>query len=87
MASKLQTAERVSHADQSDNYVFQRSILAYHEAAKRVQGRVLEIGTGMGYGIEVVAPHSTHFTTVDKSRAYFARQCRVPTDGGATPTL
>ncbi|MBR2072505.1 MAG: class I SAM-dependent methyltransferase, partial [Alistipes sp.] len=66
----MHTAERVSARDRSDNYVFQRSILAYHEAAKRVQGRVLEIGTGMGYGIEVVAPHTTHFTTVDKSRAY-----------------
>ena len=66
----MHTAERVSARDRSDNYVFQRSILAYHEAAKRVQGRVLEIGTGMGYGIEVVAPHTTLFTTVDKSRAY-----------------
>ena len=66
----MHTAERVSARDRSANYVFQRSILAYHEAAKRVQGRVLEIGTGMGYGIEVVAPHTSHFTTVDKSCAY-----------------
>ena len=27
----VQTAERVSHKDRSDNYVFQRSILAYVE--------------------------------------------------------
>jgi hypothetical protein len=44
----LQTAERVSHKDLSDNYVFQRSLLAYVEAAKLVSGRVLEIGTGSG---------------------------------------
>lgn len=82
----LHTAERVSAGDKSDNYVFQRSILAYYEAAKRVKGCVLEIGTGMGYGIEVIAPEVEHFTTIDKSRAYEAtlpanvefRQMEVP---------
>lgn len=82
----LHTAERVSARDKSDNYVFQRSILAYYEAARRVKGRVLEIGTGMGYGIEVIAPEVEHFTTIDKSRAYEAtlpanvefRQMEVP---------
>lgn len=61
------TAERVSR-DVSDNFVFQRSLLAYHEAAGRVSGRVLEIGTGAGYGVEVIAPHAEHFTTLDKHR-------------------
>ena len=64
----LHTAERVSR-DASDNFVFQRSMLAYCEAAKRVQGRVLEIGTGTGYGVGIVAPHAERFTTVDKHRA------------------
>lgn len=59
------TAERVSR-DASDNYVFQRSLLAYYAAAERVYGRVLEIGTGSGYGVEVIAPHADHFTTLDK---------------------
>ncbi len=63
--SKITTAERVS-SDGSDNFVFQRSILAYHFAATKVGGKVLEIGTGSGYGVEVIAPHSTHFTTIDK---------------------
>uniref|UniRef100_UPI004056B0CA class I SAM-dependent methyltransferase n=1 Tax=Alistipes sp. TaxID=1872444 RepID=UPI004056B0CA len=61
------TAERVSR-DLSDNYVFQRSLLAYHEAAQRVEGKVLEIGTGSGYGVEVIAPHTTQFITLDKHR-------------------
>ena len=82
----LHTAERVSARDRSDNYVFQRSILAYYQAAQRVSGSVLEIGTGMGYGIEVIAPEVEHFTTIDKSRAYDAtlpanaefRQMEVP---------
>lgn len=63
--AKIATAERVSR-DASDNFVFQRSLLAYHAAAERIGGEVLEIGTGAGYGIEVVAPHARHFVTVDK---------------------
>lgn len=61
-----QTAERVSQRDASDNYVFQRSLLAYLYAAGRVGGKVLEIGTGSGYGVEVIAPSAEHFLTVDK---------------------
>ena len=70
--AKLHTAERVSRTDASDNYVFQRSILAYHSAAGLVSGDVLEIGTGMGYGIEIIAPSATSYTTIDKSCAYDA---------------
>lgn len=62
----LQTAERVSQKDHSDNYVYQRSLLAYLEAAKRISGRVLEIGTGSGYGVDIIAPHTGEFVTVDK---------------------
>lgn len=61
----FQTAERVS-AEASDNFVFQRSLLAYHAAAERIAGDVLEIGTGAGYGIEVVAPKAARFVTIDK---------------------
>lgn len=63
--SKLATAERVS-TELSDNFVFQRSRLAYHQAASRISGEVLEIGTGSGYGVEIIAPHATHFITIDK---------------------
>ena len=70
--AKLHTAERVSRTDASDNYIFQRSILAYHYAAGLVSGDVLEIGTGMGYGIEIIAPSATSYTTIDKSCAYDA---------------
>ena len=66
--SLLQTAERVSDTDLSDNYVFQRSILAYDEAMKLVSGDVLEIGTGSGYGIEIIAPRCNRFVTIDKFR-------------------
>lgn len=66
----IHTAERVSNRDASDNYVFQRSILAYYKAAELVHGDVLEIGTGMGYGVEVVAPSAKRYVTIDKSCAY-----------------
>ncbi len=61
----MATAERVS-TEVSDNFVMARSILAYQEAAKRVSGKLLEIGTGSGYGIKIVSPASTSFITVDK---------------------
>ncbi|MFI3258505.1 MAG: class I SAM-dependent methyltransferase [Rikenellaceae bacterium] len=63
--SKITTAERVSH-EPSDNFVYQRSLLAYHFAAERVEGRVLEIGTGSGYGVSIIAPKATKFVTLDK---------------------
>ncbi len=62
----MQTAERVSQTDASDNYVFQRSLLAYHYAAGIVSGNVLEIGTGSGYGVEIISPKAKVFITVDK---------------------
>lgn len=65
--AKMQSAERVSAQDLSDNFVYQRSVLAYKRASEIVSGDVLEIGTGMGYGIEVVAPSAASYTTIDKS--------------------
>lgn len=62
----MSTAERVSATDFSDNYVLQRSIFAYLEAAKMVKGNVLEIGTGSGYGVKYIAPVVSRFVTIDK---------------------
>ena len=62
----MSTAERVSATDFSDNYVLQRSIFAYLEAAKIVSGTVLEIGTGSGYGVKYIAPVVSKFITIDK---------------------
>lgn len=64
----MKTAERVSR-EVSDNFVYQRSMLAYVEAAKLVEGRVLEIGTGTGYGVDIIAPNVEHFVTLDKYRS------------------
>ncbi len=62
----MQTAERVSHTDISDNYVFQRSQLAYYEAKKLVSGDVLEVGSGQGYGISIISPKAQRYVAVDK---------------------
>lgn len=61
----LNSAERIT-VEASDNFVFQRSLLAYHTAAQLVRGTVLEIGTGSGYGVEVISPRADHFVTIDK---------------------
>ncbi|MDE5575589.1 MAG: class I SAM-dependent methyltransferase [Bacteroidales bacterium] len=65
MAKIIQTAERVSE-DMSDNFVFQRSKLAYCLAAEQISGTVLEIGTGMGYGVRILAPQAEKFYTIDR---------------------
>ena len=63
--AKIATAERVS-LEKSDNYVFQRSLLAYHRAAELVEGDILEVGTGTGYGVEIIAPKATRYISLDK---------------------
>jgi SAM-dependent methyltransferase len=62
----MQTAERVSAQDLSDNFVFQRSVLAYVEAEKLVSGDVLEVGYGEGYGVKYLAGKATNYLGVDK---------------------
>jgi 2-polyprenyl-3-methyl-5-hydroxy-6-metoxy-1,4-benzoquinol methylase len=72
----MQTAERVSHTDLSDNYVFQRSQLAYYEAKKIVSGDVLEIGSGQGYGINIIASKTNRYVAIDK----FSTEINQPKD-------
>ncbi len=59
------SAERVS-LEVQNNYLFQRSIKAYYEAAQLISGKVLEIGTGSGYGVEMISGVAAEFVTVDK---------------------
>jgi len=80
------SAERVS-LEVQNNYLFQRSIKAYHEAAGMISGKVLEIGTGSGYGVEIISGVANEFITVDKfdTKIDFSKhpnvkfvQCNVP---------
>lgn len=70
--AKIQTAERVSDQDLSDNFVYQRSVLAYFEASKIVSGNVLEIGFGEGYGMRVLSPNVEKYTAIDKYEKDFS---------------
>jgi SAM-dependent methyltransferase len=62
----IQTAERSSHIEVSDNFVNARHILTYEHALQYVKGNLLEVGSGEGYGIGIVIPHVDHYTAIDK---------------------
>jgi len=66
MSSILQTAERSSHLDPSENVIFQRHLIAYKEAAKLISGTVLEIGSGEGYGVMELASKAEKYIAIDK---------------------
>ena len=65
----LQTAERSSHLDPSENVIYQRHLIAYKEAAKIINGSVLEIGSGEGYGIDELSRYSDKYIAVDKFKS------------------
>ena len=62
----LQTAERSSATDSSENVVFQRHFVAYKETAKLISGTVLEIGSGEGYGIRELVDKCDKYIAIDK---------------------
>jgi SAM-dependent methyltransferase len=62
----VQTAERNSGNEASDNVIHHRHLIAYQEAAKRISGKVLEIGSGEGYGIRILSPLASEYYAFDK---------------------
>ena len=66
MSSILQTAERSSKLDPSENVIFQRHLIAYKECINLISGTVLEIGSGEGYGIKELSPKSQKYIAIDK---------------------
>jgi len=73
----LQTAERSTQLDPSDNVIFQRHLIAYKEAANIVSGTVLEIGSGEGYGMIELAPKSEHYIAIDKYETLISDELKV----------
>jgi len=65
MAS-YQTAERHSAKVITDNVLHQRHMIAYNQAAQLVNGHILEVGCGEGYGMELLAPKATKYMAIDK---------------------
>ena len=48
----IQTAERSSHLDPSENVIFQRHMIAYLEASKRINGMFLRLVVEKGMVLE-----------------------------------
>jgi len=65
MAS-FQTAERHSAQVVTDNVLHQRHMIAYHQAAALISGSVLEVGSGEGYGMQLLAPKASKYLAIDK---------------------
>lgn len=65
----VQTAERSSHLDPSENVMVQRFLFSYLQAAKYVGKKVLEIGSGEGYGMKELAPLTDNYIAVDKYKS------------------
>ncbi|MDR0667389.1 MAG: class I SAM-dependent methyltransferase [Prevotellaceae bacterium] len=66
MKRKIQTAERCSSHEASDNVIFRRHLFAYEQAATLVSGSVAEAGSGEGYGIPILLPRVAHYLAMDK---------------------
>jgi ubiquinone/menaquinone biosynthesis C-methylase UbiE len=92
----IQTAERASAYDLVDNYVYQRCLFAYHAVKERINGHVLEIGTGSGLGVEILSSHCDKLLTLDKFNCDFDfkkfnnvefRQMEIPPLSGVADNL
>lgn len=63
------TAERVHESSPDDAPVYYRQLFAYLEVEKYIQGDVLEIGSGDGYGTKRLYPLAKSYTAVDKFKS------------------
>lgn len=62
----MQTAERSSGHDPSEQVIYNRCLYAYQVATEHVNGNIIELGSGEGYGIQLLAPLAQHYLAVDK---------------------
>jgi hypothetical protein len=68
------TTEITSHEIVSDNPVHQRLFFAYYEAATITSGNLLEIGVGVGRGLELLTGACDQYTGIDKNGALLGRR-------------
>lgn len=68
MITALQTAERTSGFSRVNNYVYQRHLFAYQTVLQQgwASKKVVEIGCGEGYGMQLLSDHSEHYVAIDK---------------------
>ena len=62
----MQTAERSSGHDPSEHVIYNRCLYAYVAASEMVKGDIIELGSGEGYGVQLLAPLAKHYLAVDK---------------------
>ena len=62
----MQTAERSSGHDPSEQVIYNRCLYAYKAASEIVSGNIIELGSGEGYGIQLLAPLAKSYIAVDK---------------------
>ena len=62
----MQTAERSSGHDPSEQVIYIRCLYAYKAASEKVKGDIIELGSGEGYGIQMLAPLAQRYLAVDK---------------------
>jgi SAM-dependent methyltransferase len=66
MLSLLQTAERTTAIIPVSNYVYQRHAFAYLSAINYMGDHVIELGSGSGYGMQMLAPWCNWYVGLDK---------------------
>lgn len=68
MFTAVQTAERTSPLSGVNNYVYQRHLFAYQTTLQQLSAtkKVVEIGCGEGYGMQLLADHCGHYVAIDK---------------------
>ncbi len=62
----MQTAERSSVQDPSEQVIYNRCLFAYEASKPAVAGSVIELGSGEGYGIQLLAPLAAQYLAIDK---------------------
>lgn len=68
------STEVTSSKIKSDNPVHQRLLFGYFSAKDYIQGDVLEIGCGIGRGLEIVVKKSRSYTGIDKNKKLIKEQ-------------
>lgn len=62
------SSEITSSDIKSDNPIHQRLFFGYFSSKQYVKGNVLEIGCGIGRGLEILLNSSDHYTAIDKNK-------------------
>lgn len=83
----MQTAERSSGHDPSEQVIYNRCLYAYKAASEYVKGNIIELGSGEGYGIQMLAPLAERYLAVDKFDTDISGQANVEFRKQILPSL